>query len=119
MAYAIRETEGVPFVAWEDAAVSISADDALGRPEEADHETTLAEACEEWLREVLACGPVKAKDIEGHARDAGYSWGTIRRAQAAIGIKPKRTGGAAAGGAWVWSLPVGEEPDQLPLMPNE
>ncbi|WP_288129984.1 AAA family ATPase [Accumulibacter sp.] len=119
MAYAIRETEGVPFVAWEDAAVSISADEALGRPEEADHETTLADAAEEWLGEVLACGPVKSDDVKRHAKDAGYSWATIRRAQAAIGIKPKRTGGTASGGEWVWSLPAGKEPDQMPLMPNE
>lgn len=119
MAYAILETKGVPFVAWEDAPVSISADDALGRPEEADHENTLADAAEEWLREVLACGPVKSDDVKQHAKDAGYSWSTIRRAQAAIGIKPKRTGGAGAEGRWTWSLPEGEESNQMPLMPIE
>jgi putative DNA primase/helicase len=119
MAYCISESKGVPFVEWEDAPVSISADEALGRPEDEDHERTLADAADEWLREVLAGGAVESDAVKRHAKDAGYSWSTIRRAQAAIGIKPKRTGGAGAGGRWVWSLPEGEESKQLPLMSDE
>mgnify|MGYP001764832691 CR=1 FL=1 len=66
---------------------------------------------------VLALGPVPSEDVKVHAKAAGYSWATIRRAQAAIGIKPKRTGGAGERGTWAWALPDGQEPDQMPL-PN-
>jgi putative DNA primase/helicase len=115
LAYRIEEINGVPYIAWENEAVDISADDALGRPEERDHEETLANAAEEWLREVLALGPVATNDVKSFAKAAGYSWATVRRAQAAIDIKPKRVGGVAGAGQWAWSLPDGEEPDQMPL----
>jgi len=119
LAYRIEEVNGIPFVRWSDDLVDISADDALGRPAETDHETTLADAAEEWLREVLAAGPVPAKDIKVHANDAGYSTATLRRAQASIGIKPRRTGGTGEAGRWVWSLPDGEESAQLALPDGE
>ena len=100
---------------WADELVDVSADDALGRPEEHDHETTLATAAEEWLRDVLALGPVPTDDIREHATGAGFTWSTIRRAQAAIGIKAKCSGPAGTKGAWTWALPDGEKSDQMPL----
>lgn len=115
MSYSIKDTAGVPFVQWDDEPVSISADDALGKPEDEDHESTLAEDAAEWLREVLAGGPVPAKEVMTHGSNAGYSAATIRRAQASIGIKPKRLGGAAGDGKWVWSLPEGKEGHQMSL----
>ena len=115
LSYCIEEKDGVPFVAWDNELVSVSADDALGRPEETDHECTLADDAGEWLRDILALGPVPSDDVKTAASSAGYSWATIRRAQASIGIKPKRSGGAGAKGEWVWGLPAGEESDQLPL----
>lgn len=119
MAYRIQEKDGVPFVDWESAPVVISADDALGRPDNPDHETTLIKEAEEWLREILALGQVACKDIQKHAKESGFSWRTIRRAQAEIGINPKRTGGAGAKGLWVWALPEGQESDQMPLIVQE
>ena len=115
MSYYIRETAGVPFIQWGDEPIVISADDALGKPDDGDHETTLAEDAVEWLRDVLAGGPLPAKEVQAHGKNAGYSTATLRRAQAAIGIKPKRIGGAADDGKWVWSLPEGEEGSQLSL----
>lgn len=116
LAYRIQEKDGVPFVEWENEPVVISADDALGRPEDTDHESTLADAGEEWLRGILALGPVASAEIKKHATDAGFTWTTIRRAQAAIGIKPRRIGGTAAEGKWVWCLPEGQESDQMALL---
>ena len=49
------------------------------------------------------------------SRAAGAILKGIDSGQAAIGIKPKRTGGAGKDGAWVWLLPAGEEGNQLPL----
>lgn len=115
LAYRILEKGGVPYVSWDDELISISADDALGRPEDVDHESTLADDAEDWLRDVLALGALPSDTVKTEAKAAGYSWATIRRAQAAIGIKPSRTGGAGDKGRWVWSLPAGEESDQMAL----
>lgn len=116
MAYRIEEVGGVPRVAWDKEIVLISADDALGRDDDKDdHESTLAGDAAEWLSDVLAAGPVPSEDVKKHAKEAGYSWTTIRRAQAALGIKPQRIGGAAGNGAWVWTLPKEHKSPQMTL----
>lgn len=116
MAYRIEEVDGVPRVVWEEERISISADEALGRDDEKDdHESTLADDAAEWLREVLSAGPVPANDIKAHAREAGYSLATLRRAQASLGIRPQRTGGAADKGTWVWTLPQEQKGPQMAL----
>ncbi|WP_090962492.1 AAA family ATPase [Nitrosospira sp. Nsp18] len=116
MAYHIEEVGGVPRVVWEKEIVLISADDALGRDDEdGDHESTLAGDAADWLSDVLAGGPVPSNDVKKHAKEAGYSWATIRRAQAALGIKPQRIGGAAGDGAWVWTLPKEHQSPQMTL----
>lgn len=116
MAYRIEEMNGVPYVAWEKEIVLISADDALGRDDDQDdHESTLAGDAAEWLSEVLSAGPVPSDDVKKHAKEAGYSWATIRRAQAALGIKPQRIGGAAGSGAWCWTLPDEHKSPQMAL----
>ncbi|HNV70585.1 MAG TPA: AAA family ATPase [Candidatus Ozemobacteraceae bacterium] len=55
-----------------------------------------------FLRELLGNGPLVAKVIEKEAKEAGYSWSTIRRAQSALGIRPAKD---AFNGPWKWSLP--------------
>ncbi|ODT74783.1 MAG: hypothetical protein ABS69_11595 [Nitrosomonadales bacterium SCN 54-20] len=118
MAYRIEEANGVPYIAWEDERVSISADEALGRDDDGDHETTLADSAAEWLIDLLSDGPVPSNDVKKHAREAGYSDATIRRAQAALGIKPRRVDGAAADGKWVWTLPDKHKSPQMTLDAN-
>ena len=116
MAYRIEEVEGVPCVVWEKEIVLISADDALGRDDDqGDHESTLAGDAAEWLSDVLSAGPVPSNDVKKHAKEAGYSWATIRRAQASLGIKPQRIGGVAGDGAWVWALPDERKNAQMTL----
>lgn len=116
MAYRIEELDGVPYVAWEKESVLISADDALGRDDDqGNHESTLAGDAAEWLSDVLSAGPVPSDDVKKHAKEAGYSWATIRRAQAALGIKPRRTGGAGESGAWCWTLPDEHKSPQMAL----
>jgi hypothetical protein len=116
MAYRIEEVDGVPRVAWEDECISISADEALGRDDDqGDHESTLAGDAAEWLSDVLSGGPVPSNEVKKHAKEAGYSWATIRRAQAALAIKPQRIGGVAGDGAWVWALPEEHKSPQMTL----
>lgn len=115
LAYSIQEQNGVPFIAWQNETIDISADEALGRVEETDHEGKLADMASEWLRDALDLGAVSSKDLKHQANLAGYSWATIRRAQADLGIKPKRVGGAGASGEWVWELPEAMRSNQMTL----
>jgi putative DNA primase/helicase len=62
---------------------------------------TLADA-KRFLCDLLADGPQPTKIIKADADGAGYSWGTIRRAQKALGIEPAKEG---MKGGWVWRMP--------------
>lgn len=57
--------------------------------------STLADAVE-WLRGVL---PLPAVAVREQASAAGFSWATIRRAQAQLGVRPEKTAGG-----WLWRL---------------
>jgi hypothetical protein len=116
LSYRIDELNGVPFVKWDTEPVTTTADDALGRNDKGDDcESTLAADAADWLRDVLSLAPVPSDDVKKHAKAAGYSWATIRRAQAALGVKPQRVGGAGGAGAWRWVLPDEQQPAQMTL----
>ncbi|SOD40559.1 AAA family ATPase [Nitrosovibrio sp. Nv4] len=116
MAYHIEEAGGVPRVVWEKEIVLISADDALGREDDqGDHESTLAEDAAEWLCDVLANGPVPSDDVKKYAKGAGYSWATVRRAQATLGIKPRRHSAEGETPCWRWALPDEHKGAQMSL----
>ena len=55
----------------------------------------------EFLRELLADGPVPAKEVENAYRAAGFSRSTIFRAKFALGIRVEKTGRT-----WQWVLPT-------------
>jgi putative DNA primase/helicase len=59
----------------------------------------------EFLREVLAKGPVPVKWIENAAKQAGLSLRTVKRAVADLGIIASRIGGFAGDGEWQWRFP--------------
>jgi putative DNA primase/helicase len=61
-----------------------------------------SEEAESFLRELLAHGPVPAKQVKADADDTGLSWTTVRRAKERLGIKPHKAGMDAG---WLWSLP--------------
>lgn len=106
LAYRLKQTivdKGIvaSCVDWEQEHVSITANEALA----ADSASTGARPCEEakgFLRELLADGPVPAKQVKADADAAGLSWATVRRSKHRLGIKPHK-GGMDAG--WLWSLP--------------
>lgn len=60
----------------------------------------IEEACD-FLRDLLAKGPVPTKQIKADASGAGHSWATVRRAQKMIGAEAKKQG---MEGGWVWQL---------------
>lgn len=99
-------------VAWDANPVSLSADEALRAADSGENEerATLKEDAIEFLRIVLASGPLSVAEIEREARDArllgegqSISQSTpFRDARKAIGIVTSK-GGMADG--WIWSLP--------------
>ena len=58
-----------------------------------------------WLEQFLAQGPVAAAEVQRKSEMMGLSWTTVRRAQKALGIKPRKLG---MGGGWTWQLPSAE-----------
>ncbi len=68
--------------------------------EQAEDRSERQDACD-WLREVLADGPVPAKDLKRWASDAGHAWRTVERAKKAAGVVPRKSTFA---GGWRWGL---------------
>ncbi|PJF46431.1 MAG: hypothetical protein CUN48_13830, partial [Candidatus Thermofonsia Clade 3 bacterium] len=65
------------------------------------------EDAKRFLRDLLADGPLSAKEVKADADGAGFSWATIRRAADALGIEKRKEGGAfgGKGAVWRWYLP--------------
>lgn len=66
--------------------------------------TKLEEACE-FLKEHLANGEQRSRDIDAKAKKAGISMRTLRRAKDELFIRAKQTAGV-----W-WILPPPEDPE--------
>lgn len=87
-----------------DGPVSKNAADLLALPADDSERTALAEA-QEFLRDLLADGPVQAEEVLKRARRAGVAEKTLRRAKAALRVISERQGGLADEGCWAWALP--------------
>lgn len=87
-------------VAWESEPVTITADEAMVSAGDPEERSDLEDA-KEFLRGLLADGPVPSKQVRTDANGAGYAWRTIRRAQKAMGIEAVKEG---MKGGWVWRL---------------
>ncbi|WP_217903947.1 AAA family ATPase [Bordetella genomosp. 4] len=96
-------------VAWGDK-IEGSARDILGAvegPESDDDEATALKDATQFLRDILAAGPMTVKAIKAESSDAGHSWATIRRASAVLKAESYREGekGRRGGGMWLWRIP--------------
>jgi RecA-family ATPase len=80
-----------------------TADDALEARD--DEEQTPRSEATEFLRGVLANGPVRQKDVQKEARDAGIAERTLRRAKRALGVKSKHIANGNRT-CWTWVLPA-------------
>jgi putative DNA primase/helicase len=65
--------------------------------------TELDDACN-FLKQILAEGPVLAVEVQNQGREIGFSKSTMRRAKSILKIRSVRTGGIASDGAWKWDL---------------
>lgn len=101
LAYRIATDEtGTPYIEWEPDAVEVDVDDVLTAPVDREARTDRQEAAD-WLREQLAEGPVRAKEIMSDAKALGFSERTLQRARRDIGAEARKEG---FGGAWRWEL---------------
>lgn len=89
-------------IAWEADAVTITADEALSQDDQGSEEGSSAlDEAKEWLSDFLADGPQLSNDVKRNANQAGIAWATVKRAKAALGIKPTKDKTSMA---WSWSL---------------
>lgn len=88
-------------------SVEGSARDLLAQAEQSggqDEPGAVADA-EGFLRELLGISQIPSKQVQAEARDAGYSWASIRRAAKNIGVESFRESTGRGGkGQWVWML---------------
>lgn len=91
-------------IMYESAPITITADQALAAMEGNGQARTDKAEAEEFLRDLLAAGPLPAKQVKADAAGAGISPKSLRSAREALGIKPEKTGFGDQGG-WVWALP--------------
>jgi len=102
-----------PALAWARGTVDMTADDALAKENESAKsgpEPTARNQAAEWLKDLLSGRSMPVGDykkpepgtIAHTAKEAGYSWGTLRRAKDLLGIIPYRDEFA---GHWRWKLP--------------
>jgi hypothetical protein len=99
-------------ILWDDEPVNVTADQALQAADaQGGADRSEAAAAEEFLRDLLAGGPVAAVEVKREANAAGFSWATVRRARVKLGVQSIRVAESGDGlggrGHWVWSLPAG------------
>jgi hypothetical protein len=71
------------------------------------------EKASNFLRRLLAAGPMPVKEIGEHAAAADISWATIERAKAVVGIVALRQShGSSGAGKWLWTIPQSQEQPQ-------
>lgn len=100
LAYRVEARSGIPVLEWDDEPVHMTVDQLLNPPEVDGEVSELGEA-KEFLTQVLADGPMTAKEVQRQANEAGLAWRTVRRAQSEMGIRPTKT---RFDGHWEWSL---------------
>jgi hypothetical protein len=102
------ERHGVAQVVWE-GPTKHKAADLLRLPAAEDPEAPARAEAEEFLRELLADGAMRTKDLQREAREAGIAWRTVERAKAALGVVSERVGkpGPKGDAAYYWLLPAG------------
>lgn len=90
-----------PTIFWDADPVKMSADEVLASSDRG--EVTSGDEAEEFLRDMLADGPVATKSVKAEAGGAELSWATIRRAKDRIGVRAVKA--KETDGGWLWTLP--------------
>ena len=91
----------MPVVTWCDEDVDISASELLGAKV-----SRAKDEAADWLRDMLADGPMPSREILDHATQAGLAERTLRRAKDEVGVivEPDRGEDGRRVVGWVWKL---------------
>jgi hypothetical protein len=93
-------------IVWDAEPVAITANEALAADAAGASAQTAIEGAADWLRAVLADGPMSATEVGSQAEAAGIAQATVRRAKKKVGVIVQRISeGAGGAGRWVWALP--------------
>lgn len=111
LAYRIGSPSGVPVVEWEPEPVTISAEEALTIQADGDERGEMQGAAE-WLRELLAEGPMTRQAVQDECREAGFSWRTVQRAMHSAGVESHR-GGFGEPAAWALRSRANGSPSKI------
>jgi hypothetical protein len=90
-----------PYILWDDAPVDYTANQALAANAAALKDGGALKKAKEFLRELLADGPVAASDGAEGAQAHGISTRTLERARRELGVKVEKVGFE---GGWSWKL---------------
>jgi putative DNA primase/helicase len=93
-----------PYVKWEGAPVTISADQAMAALACGSEGRSAMEEAKQFLLDVLSEGQEGQKEIKRQAEEAGFHWRTVRRAKDMLGVEAIREGGIGESGRWAWRL---------------
>ena len=91
----------MPVVTWCDDGADITASELLGAKV-----SRAKDEAADWLRDMLADGPMPAREILEHANQAGLAERTLRRAkdEAGVIVEPDRGEDGKRVVGWVWKL---------------
>jgi len=90
-------------VVWDHSHIATIADQALrAADEQASGAKRAKKEGVDFLRDLLAAGPVPATKIRDEAAGAGLAWATVRRAKKSLGVRSCKSGMA---GGWLWEMP--------------
>jgi hypothetical protein len=92
-----------PYVKWEDAPATISADQAMAALAGGPEGRSAIEEAKQFLLDVLSDDREGQREIKRQA-EAGFHWRTIRRAKDLLGVEAVREGGIGEKGRWIWRL---------------
>ena len=103
-------------VAWGEAVEGSARD--LSAEAETVGEDTVEERREaaDWLQDLLAAGPVAAKEVESLAEPAGFKWRTVQRAKKKAGVTSERAG-FGPGAKQFWRLKDANTSPCMPYVP--
>jgi hypothetical protein len=107
LTFTLEEAEnGAVQVAWLGQS-ELTAAELLGAP--SDDQPSAVEEAEEFLRTLLADGPVAQREVQAAAREANISMRTIKRAKEELGVESVavREEGRRGIQGWSWGLPEG------------
>jgi hypothetical protein len=121
LAFTLEVPEGAehPHLVWH-GTTGHQAADLLRVPDPTDGAPERRDA-EAFLLDLLAAGPLPAKQVQAEAREALLAWRTVRRAQERLGIQPRKVGRPGEPQAWLWALPEaegGHEPPKMSISGN-